>query len=498
MGAGVSSWRLARAVSQAGHLGVVSGTGLDLILARRLQEGDADGRIARALERFPVPALARQILRTWHVPGGKASGRPYRAKPTLSARPSPLLEGLIVAASFVEVWLAREGHGGLVGINLLEKIQAPTLAALYGAMLAGVGFVLMGAGIPRAVPGILDRFARGEAADLRLDVAGAAAGEEFTMRFDPAAFLGGAAPALTRPRFLAIVSSSTLAASLARKASGRVDGFVVEGHTAGGHNAPPRGPPTLGPTGEPVYGPRDEADLAQMQALSVPFWLAGSYGRPGGLARAEALGAAGIQVGTAFAYCEESGLDAGIKARVLGAGPPPQVFTDPRASPTGFPIKAVQLEGTLSEAPVYEARQRVCDLGYLRHAYRRERGDVGWRCPAEPVADYVAKGGAEADTVGRKCICNGLMAAIGQGQVRADGTEELPFVTSGDVVERVREFLAPGRHSYSAHDVLERLLGEAPAPVAGVARADEGVRATVRIGAATRAAQPSASGGAGA
>ena len=40
MGAGVSSWRLARAVSSTGQLGVVSGTALDVILARRLQEGD--------------------------------------------------------------------------------------------------------------------------------------------------------------------------------------------------------------------------------------------------------------------------------------------------------------------------------------------------------------------------------------------------------------------------------------------------------------------------
>ena len=39
MGAGVSDWRLARAVSQTGQLGVVSGTALAAILARRLQIG---------------------------------------------------------------------------------------------------------------------------------------------------------------------------------------------------------------------------------------------------------------------------------------------------------------------------------------------------------------------------------------------------------------------------------------------------------------------------
>ena len=53
MGVGVSSWQLARAVSQAGHLGVVSGTALDNVLARRLQDGDQDGNIRRALRHFP-------------------------------------------------------------------------------------------------------------------------------------------------------------------------------------------------------------------------------------------------------------------------------------------------------------------------------------------------------------------------------------------------------------------------------------------------------------
>jgi nitronate monooxygenase len=460
MGAGVSDWRLARAVSSAGQLGVVSGTGLDLILTRRLQHGDADGCIRRALSQFPLPAAARRIVETYFVPGGKRHGAPFRAKPILAAQPGALLEQLLVAAAFVEVWLAREGHAGAVGINLLEKIQLPTLPTLYGAMLAGVAFVLVGAGIPRAIPGLLDQLAHGAAVELKLDVRGARAGEEFVTRFDPRAFLGRAPPELERPRFLAIVSSSTLASALLRKASGRVDGFVVEGPTAGGHNAPPRGAPPLGPTGEPTYGARDVVDLREMAALGAPFWLAGSYGRVGGLAEARAEGAAGIQVGTAFAYCDESGLDADIKRRVLAssAAGDARVFTDPVASPTGFPIKVVLVDGTLSEAGVYARRKRVCDLGYLRHAYRKDDGTAGWRCPAEPVADYVEKGGDEADTVGRKCICNGLMATIGQPQVRADGAAELPFVTSGDRVAGVADFLPSGATSYSARDVLDQLL----------------------------------------
>ncbi|HEY6553858.1 MAG TPA: nitronate monooxygenase, partial [Vicinamibacteria bacterium] len=39
MGVAVSSFGLARAVSREGQLGVVSGTALDVVLARRLQSG---------------------------------------------------------------------------------------------------------------------------------------------------------------------------------------------------------------------------------------------------------------------------------------------------------------------------------------------------------------------------------------------------------------------------------------------------------------------------
>ncbi len=61
-----------------------------------------------------------------------------------------------MVSNFVEVFLAREDHTNPVGINFLEKVQMPHLASIYGAMLAGVGYVLMGAGIPLHIPGVLD------------------------------------------------------------------------------------------------------------------------------------------------------------------------------------------------------------------------------------------------------------------------------------------------------------------------------------------------------
>lgn len=468
MGVAVSGWTLARTVSQLGQLGVVSGTGLAIILARSLQLGDPEGHLRHALSRFPIPAVAERVLAQYFVPGGKSPATSFKlaAMPTL--RPGPALMELTVVANFVEVFLAKDGHDGLVGINFLEKIQLPTLPSLYGAMLANVDYVLMGAGIPRAIPGALDRLANGEPAQLKIDVIGALPGEEFLSTFDPRAFCDGPLPVVKRPQFLGIVASVTLAMTLARKASGHVDGFVVEGDTAGGHNAPPRGPLRLNAIGEPVYGERDVVDLEKIRELGRPFWLAGSYGRPGRLADALRLGAAGIQVGTAFAFCNESGLRPELKQQALqmSRAGTARVFTDPIASPTGFPFKVVQMPGTLSEANQYAARPRICDLGYLRHLYRKPDGTLGYRCPAEPVDDYVKKGGTVADAQGRKCLCNGLVANIGLNQVRSNSEQELALMTAGDDVANIAQFLQPGSDTYTAADVMRCLLNEAP-PVNG-------------------------------
>ncbi len=475
MGVAVSGWRLAREVSKLGQLGVVSGTLLAVVVARQLQQGDPGGHLRRALDHFPIPAVATRVLDRYYVPGGKPADRPYSAVPMPSLAPSTALTELTVAANFAEVFLAKEGHDGLVGLNLLEKIALPTLPSLYGAMLAGVDYVLMGAGIPRTIPGALDNFARGEAFEREVPVAGTADGAGLPTRFDPAELFGGpgggGAPRLRRPRFLAIVSSATLAATLARKSNGRVDGFVVEGEPAGGHNAPPRGPLQLNDAGEPIYGPRDAVDLGKIRELGLPFWLAGDRARPGRVGEALADGAAGVQIGTAFAFCRESGLSADIRARVcaLSRDGRAGVLTDPLASPTGFPFKVVRLPGTLSEADAYAARERVCDLGYLRQACRRDDGTIHYRCAAEPEEAYARKGGDTADCAGRKCLCNGLLAAVGLAQslggsdgetTGASPAVELPLVTAGTDIADIARYFAEGAVDYGAADVLRMALAD--------------------------------------
>ncbi len=460
MGVAISNWRLARTVSQAGQLGVVSGVGLDTILLRRLQDGDGDGSIRRAMAAFPLRDFSRETLDRYFVEGGKAESAAYPLLTKPNFHPTREQSLLVALAAFVEVWLAKEGHAGLVGFNLLEKIQLPTLASLLGAMLAGVDYVLMGAGIPREIPGALDALSKGETATLTIHVEGNRGFDPAKFRLDPKVLLGAALPALKRPYFLAIVASVTLARTLARKANGYVNGFVIERPTAGGHNAPPRGKLQLDENGEPIYGPRDVVDLEQIRQIGRPFWLAGSSGNPDCLREVKAMGGVGIQLGTAFALCRESGMASSIKSKLIeqAIDDTLDIRTDARSSPTGFPFKLAHLEGTLSEGEISRRRTRICDLGYLRTPYRTEGGKIGFRCPSEPLAAFERKGGEEADTVGRQCLCNGLMANADMAQHQKFGGVERALVTIGEDFKLVRTCLRQFGRDYSALDVLAVLL----------------------------------------
>lgn len=462
MGVAVSGWQLARSVSSRGQIGVVSGTALDIVVARRLQAGDPGGDIRRALAAFPDQEMANRVLDKYFVEGGKDDGKAFKAKPLIGHENKQRVNELMVVSNFVEVFLAKEGHDGLVGINFLQKITTPLLASMYGALLADVDIMIVGAGIPMEIPKILDQYLRHEPGTMKLPVKGATDGKPYILSFDPADIFPENPPALRKPLFFPIVSSVTLATLLINKCEGPVDGLILEGPTAGGHNAPPRGLTKLNEKGEPIYGPRDEIDLDAINALDRPYFLAGGYGSPDKLKSAQAAGATGIQIGTLFAFSNESGLRPDLKSGVIEGVKRDEldVFTDPVASPTGFPFKVVSLPGTHSSTDTYHTRKRVCDLGYLREAYQDPDGEVAWRCSSDDVDIYQKSGGKLEDTAGRKCLCNGLMANIGLPQFRNGEGEELPLITCGDDVSSILQLLGPDGSSYSCIQVIDYLLSE--------------------------------------
>jgi len=445
MGVAVSNWCLARAVAQCGELGVVSGTALDSVLVRRLQQGDQGGHMRRALAAFPDQDMVAPILEKWLNEGGKPKDQPYKIKAMPTVKMTRESEILIIVATFVEVYLAKEGHDGFVGINLLEKIQLPTLPALYGAMLADVDAVLMGGGIPLAIPGVLDALSKSAPVELKVHLVSAKTENSHQLVFDPSLFPSLGSRALKRPQFLAVISSDVLAKTLVRKASGLVNGFVVEHYTAGGHNAPPRR--------EGAYGPRDVCNLEKIVSLGKPFWLAGACASPERFQEAQALGARGIQIGTAFACCDESGALPEIKRDVVERYRKGtlEVITDFKASPTGYPFKRLVPTDKTEVEPC-----RVCDLGYLRHVYEKEDGTIAYRCPAGPRNRFLASGGTEAEADGKHCLCNGLMATIGLGQIR-DGQAIPPLITFGDNLSFLDALLSPDEVSYTAKQLIEYL-----------------------------------------
>ena len=164
IGIGVASWTLAREVSMLGQLGVVSGTALDTVMIRRLAAGDPGGHMRREIAAFPFREYAKRTVDRYYRPSGSTVNETIQQEQTdpddntgetappprraADARDSPSCRNsaqrfpgiarlLLMLANFTDVYLAKEDHDGLVGINYLHKIQLPILPSLYGAMHAG-------------------------------------------------------------------------------------------------------------------------------------------------------------------------------------------------------------------------------------------------------------------------------------------------------------------------------------------------------------------------
>ena len=267
------------------------------------------------------------------------------------------------------------------------------------------------------------------------------------MRLDPAEYAEGPLPVLERPRFLAIVSSNTLAATMLRRANGRVDGLVIESPTAGGHNAPPRGKLQLNAAGEPVYGERDRVNMAELRALGVPFWLAGGYGSAGKAARG-----AGRRGGRA------GGNRVCLQPRIGHAGRPEAAAPGPGRCRHGRGVyrsaglaHRLSLQGGaarghfVGSANVYEERKRVCDLGYLREPYAAGEARSATAAPRSRWTIMWPRAARSRTRWGANACATRCWPTSGYAQTRKDGAVEPALVTVGDDLNTIAQFLAPGR-----------------------------------------------------
>jgi NAD(P)H-dependent flavin oxidoreductase YrpB (nitropropane dioxygenase family) len=467
MGIAVSSWRLARAVALSGEIGVVSATAIDSVVVRELQDGDPNGRL-RVLQDYPDQEIVDLLSNRFFVEGGKEADWPYKLLPLHKFRPTVQSQRILAAATYSEVVLAKEGHEGYIGINLLCELKRYTLPCLYGAMLAGVDGVMMGAGIPLEEARLLPDLAEGKRVSLKLEVDTTQKPDvekNFHYEMDPVEIVPTVVP-LKQPDFYPIVSSDLLARILDTKLpKGLIAGWIIEGPIAGGHNAPPRAK-KYDEDGNPIYDHRDDANLEKIAELGYPYYLAGGYGTPEKLAEALDLGAAGVQIGSLFSLADESGYPAEQKRELIAGLHREEIAlrTDGRVSPTGFPFKVLEVDGTNGIPENNRTRTRNCDLGYLQQAYVDEKGRLLARCPAEPVEDYVRKGGKAEDAERRGCLCNGLMANIGLGQMQKWGKEE-PLYTGGDELLSL-PLGSVENPSYSAAEVIAYLKNERPVSAA--------------------------------
>lgn len=120
---------------------------------------------------------------------------------------------------------------------------------------------------------------------------------------------------------LILCSATTVAEARALEAAG-VDAIIAQGWEAGGHRGSHQ------PTG-PGDGIGTLALVPQVvDAVRVPVIAAGGIGDGRGIAAAFALGASGVQMGTAFLSCPEAGTDPARRALLAHATETDTMLTD--------------------------------------------------------------------------------------------------------------------------------------------------------------------------
>ncbi len=199
-----------------------------------------------------------------------------------------------------------------------------------------------------------------------------------------------------------LASASTVAEARAVEAAG-CDAVIAQGWEAGGHRGSHR--PTL-----PGEGVGTLALIPQVaDAVTIPVIAAGGIGDGRGIAAAFALGAEGVQIGTAFLRCPEAGTDVARRALLATASDAETMVTDAysgrsaRARRSALAAEMADLAGQMLPYPqMYALSDPLCDAaaaagdaGIAFHLY----GQAAALARAEPAAELVRR--LVAETQGR-------------------------------------------------------------------------------------------------
>ncbi|MDH3264196.1 MAG: nitronate monooxygenase family protein [Paracoccaceae bacterium] len=140
-----------------------------------------------------------------------------------------------------------------------------------------------------------------------------------------------------------VLATATTVAEARAVVAGGADAVVAQGYEAGGH----RGAHRLTRAGDGIGTLALVPQVAD--AVSVPVIAAGGIGDARGIAAALALGAAGVQMGSAFLLCPEAATEPARRAHVAASDGSDTVMT---AAGSGYPARARRTEYSDHMAPL--------------------------------------------------------------------------------------------------------------------------------------------------
>jgi nitronate monooxygenase len=192
------------------------------------------------------------------------------------------------------------------GINLFAPHPRPDAPSDLGPALDRLApyFAELGLPPPSAPAAVGDPFG----AQLSAVLDSGAAVFSFTFGIPPAS----AIEAIKRRGMVLIGTATTVEEALALEHAG-VDVVVTQGGEAGGHRGTFAADFDSGMVGTMALVPQ------VVDAVTVPVIASGGIMDGRGIAAALALGAAAVQMGTAFLTCDEAGIPEAYKAAILGA-----------------------------------------------------------------------------------------------------------------------------------------------------------------------------------